>query len=209
MNSLGRQLLLLLLLAVEQAPACAQRTWALETLAAMMEGSYTSAEQAKSDTSYYEIELEMKRIWGKRKDGAWFYVEQAAVETKDKPYRQRVYHVQEVNDSTFTSDILTIRGGATFVGAYRDPAKQDALRPDSLDRLDGCTITLHRRGNAYVGGTQGNACANQRAGATYATSEVSLVGDRMVSWDRGYDASDQQVWGAEKGGYVFVKRKRY
>ncbi len=209
MKRIGRNITLLLLFAAAQAPALAQRTWALESLAVLMEGSYTSAEQARADTSYKEIELEMKRIWGKRKDGAWFYVEQAAVEAKDKPYRQRIYHVQEVNDSTFTSDILTIRGGAAFVGAYRDPAKQDALRPDSLDRLDGCTITLHRRGNVYVGGTQGSACANQRAGAAYAISEVSIVGDRMVSWDRGYDASGQQVWGAEKGGYVFVKRKRY
>ncbi|HRH37726.1 MAG TPA: CpcT/CpeT family chromophore lyase, partial [Flavobacteriales bacterium] len=81
----------------------AQRTPGLEQLAATMEGSYTSAAQAKTDTSYYEIELEMKRIWAKRKDGVWFYVEQAVAGNKEKPYRQRVYHVQALNDSTFTS----------------------------------------------------------------------------------------------------------
>ena len=181
----------------------------MEALAVTMEGSYTNAEQAKADTSYMEVEMEMVRIWGKRKDGAWFYVEQAAADTKDKPYRQRVYHVQEVNDSTFTSDILTIKSGEALYGAYKDPVKLDALRADSLGLLEGCTIRLQRRGNVYVGGTNGRDCANSRNGASYATSEVSLFSNRMVSWDRGYDVAGKQVWGAEKGGYIFLKRKRY
>ena len=180
----------------------------MEQLAATMEGSYTSAEQATADTSYLEIELEMKRIWGKRKDGAWFYVEQAAASSKDKPYRQRVYHVRELNDSTFTSDILTIKSGEALFGAYKDPVKLDALRSDSLDVLEGCTITLHRRGSVYVGSTQERECPNDRSKATYATSEVSLFSDRMVSWDRGYNTAGEQVWGAEKGGYIFKKRMR-
>ena len=187
----------------------AQRTRGLESIAVTMEGSYTNAEQARADTNYMEVELEMVRIWGKRKDGAWFYVEQAAADTKDKPYRQRVYHVQEVNDSTFTSDILTIKSGEALQGAYKDPVKIDALRADSLDLLEGCTMRLQRRGNVYVGGTNGRDCANTRNGASYATSEVSVYSDRMVTWDRGYNEAGVQVWGAEKGGYIFLKRKRY
>jgi hypothetical protein len=37
---------------------------------------------------------------------------------------------------------------------------------------------------------------------------VVLGADRMVSWDRGWDATGAQVWGATKGGYIFVKRGR-
>ncbi|MBK8500041.1 MAG: chromophore lyase CpcT/CpeT [Flavobacteriales bacterium] len=186
-----------------------QRSAALELLVVAMEGSYTSAEQAKADTNYFEIELEMKRIWGKRKDGAWLYVEQATADSKAKPYRQRVYHLQQVNDSTFTSDILTIRSGEAYFGAYADPVKLDALRSDSLDLLDGCTISLQRRGDVYVGSTNGRDCPNKRGGASYATSEVSLFSNRMVSWDRGYNDAGVQVWGAERGGYIFIKRPRY
>ena len=203
-----RYVLLALLTIAFSNRLIAQRTRALESLAVTLEGSYTSAEQANTDTSYFEIELEMVRIWGKRKDGAWFYVEQATADSKDKPYRQRVYHVQEVNDSTFTSDILTIKSGEALFGAYKDPVKLDALRADSLGLLEGCTITLHRHGNVYVGSTRGRDCPNKRSKATYATSEVSLFSDRMVSWDRGYDDADVQVWGAEKGGYIFIKRRR-
>ena len=189
-------------------PASAQRTRGLEQIAYTLAGSYTSAEQAKSDISYFEIELEMVRIWRKRKDGAWFYVEQATAANKAKPYRQRVYHVQEINDSTYTSDIHTIKGGEALFGIYNDPVALEAINPDSLGLLDGCTITLQRRGSVYVGSTRGRDCSNAWGKAAYATSEVSVFTDRMVSWDRGYDAKGVQVWGAEKGGYVFIKRKR-
>jgi len=35
--------------------------------------------------------------------------------------------------------------------------------------------------------------------------EVVITETQMVSWDRGFDAGGKQVWGAEKGGYVFKK----
>ena len=191
-----------------QEPLHAQRTRALEQLAYTMAGSYTSAEQAQADTSYFEIELEMVRIWPKRRDGAWFYVEQATADSKAKPYRQRVYHVQQVNDSTFTSNILTIKGGESLYGAFADPVRLERLNPDSLERLDGCAITLHRKGNTYTGSTHDRDCPSKRGKAVYTTSEVVLSSDRMVSWDRGWDAEGKQAWGAEKGGYVFIKRRR-
>ncbi|MFN3874721.1 MAG: chromophore lyase CpcT/CpeT [Flavobacteriales bacterium] len=199
---------LLIVILLAALGAHAQRTRALEALAMTLEGSYTSAEQAKADSSYFNIELEMARIWPKRKDGAWFYVEQAAAATKEKPYRQRVYHLRQVDDSTFVSEIHTIRGGERFFGAYKDLALQALLSPDSIDRMEGCAITLRRRGDAYMGSTDGRSCPNQRGGAAYATSEVRLEPGRMVSWDRGFNADGKQVWGAEKGGYVFVKRPR-
>ncbi|WP_188926788.1 CpcT/CpeT family chromophore lyase [Shewanella algicola] len=32
-----------------------------------------------------------------------------------------------------------------------------------------------------------------------------MTKDKIVSWDRGFDSNDQQVWGAVKGGYEFIK----
>jgi hypothetical protein len=185
----------------------AQRTRSLEALATNMVGSYSSAAQSAEDSTYLNIELEMVRIWPKRKDGVWLYVEQAPATSKEKPYRQRVYHVQEVNDSTFTSDILAIKSGDALFGAYRGPLLLEQLRMDSRDVLNGCTITLHRQGKNYVGSTEGRKCSNAWGKATYATSEVTILPGLMVSWDRGYNDAGEQVWGAEKGGYRFVKRQ--
>jgi CpeT protein len=182
--------LLLLALLILPISSLAQRTRQLEELAYTMAGSYTSAAQAKADTSYF----------------AWFYVEQATASSKAKPYRQRVYHVKQVNDSTFTSTILTIKGGERFFGAYADPVKLEQIPKDSLETLEGCDITLVRRGRDYVGSTNDRDCPNKRGEATYATSEVTLRPDRMISWDRGWNDAGVQVWGAEKGGYIFIKR---
>ncbi|MCB0770903.1 MAG: chromophore lyase CpcT/CpeT [Flavobacteriales bacterium] len=196
----------ILCLALLPCSVLAQRTRALEELASTMVGSYTSAAQAVEDTSYFDIELEMVRVWPKRKDGVWLYVEQAAAKRKEKPYRQRVYHLQQVNDSTFTSDILSIKSGDTLFGAYKDPILLERLHMDSLEMIEGCTITLHHRGKTYVGSTEGRRCSNAWGKATYATSEVTIAPGLMVSWDRGYNDADEQVWGAEKGGYRFVRK---
>ena len=44
------------------------------------------------------------------------------------------------------------------------------------------------------------------SGARYATSDVVVDRQRVVSWDRGFDGRDQQVWGATAGPYEFVRR---
>lgn len=202
-----RQVILLLSVVFISPSTQAQNSAALEVLATTMAGSYSSAEQAAADTNYFEIELEMIRIWLERTDGAWFYVEQAVATNKVKPYRQRVYHLQQVNDSTFTSDMRAINNGEAYYGGYADLALLTPLSADSTALLDGCTITLTHTGTNYVGSTNERDCGNSWGKATYATSEVTLSSGLMVSWDRGYNDVGEQVWGAEKGGYRFVKRK--
>ena len=86
---------------------------------------------------------------------------------------------------------------------------RDRLHADSIDVMEGCTITLHRYKSIYQGSTNGRDCPNSRSGAAYATSEVTIRSDRMMSWDRGYDDAGKQVWGATKGGYLFLKKRKY
>jgi len=59
--------------------------------------------------------------------------------------------------------------------------------------------------DTYEGSTEGNNCESDLRGAKYATSEVKISKDGIISWDRGYDAEGKQVWGAEKGGYIFKR----
>ena len=145
-----KPLLILLAFATFPFVVNAQRTRSLEALATTMIGSYSSAAQATEDTSYFNIELEMVRIWPKRKDGVWLYVEQAVATSKEKPYRQRVYHVQELNDSTFTSNILTIKGGDALFGAYKDPLLLEQLQKDSVEVLDARSHCAHKGRATWV-----------------------------------------------------------
>ena len=179
----------------------------LDLLKRYMVGSYSSAAQATRDTSYYDIELEMRRIWMKETDGIWLYVEQAAAKNKDKPYRQRIYHLTQRDDSTFVSTVCNLDSMHLFMGAYKDVARFAALKPADAKPLPGCDLVLHWRNGRFVGSTHEKECKNAWGKATYATSEVDIGPDGMVSWDRGYDDTGTQVWGAEKAGYEFVKKK--
>ena len=58
----------------------------------------------------------------------------------------------------------------------------------------------------FEGGTQGTGCGSTLQGATYATSEVTVQQDLLLSWDRGFNDDDVQVWGATAGAYRFVRR---
>jgi CpeT protein len=179
----------------------------LEELKGWMIGSFSSELQAKSDTDYYDIRLHMAQIWNDRKDGYWLYIEQAMSSNIRKPYRQRIYHLYQKDEKTFVSKVYELKNAPGFVGAWATPANFSSLSIDSLVDRQGCGISLQKNDRGeYVGSTPGKECLSQLRGATYATSEVVIDATKMVSWDRGWSKDDKQVWGAEKGGYVFVKQ---
>jgi hypothetical protein len=174
-----------------------------------MAGSFSSQEQADADTNYFDIRLEMKPIWPERKDGYWLYVEQAVADYRDRPYRQRVYHVTEQMDGLIRSDVYEIPDPMRFAGAWDSYDRLGDLTPDSLVLKDGCAVILERVSeDAFEGGTVGNGCPSSLRGAGYATSQVRLTAKRLITWDRGYDTDGNQVWGATKGGYVFNRISR-
>ncbi|MFK7750665.1 MAG: CpcT/CpeT family chromophore lyase [Kordia sp.] len=66
---------------------------------------------------------------------------------------------------------------------------------------------LEKKGNYYTGSTNEKECKSTIRGASYATSEVTIKANEIVSWDRGFDSKNEHVWGAEKAGYVFKRLK--
>jgi CpeT protein len=179
----------------------------LEDLVEMLTGSFSSQAQALEDSlNFWDIRLEMTPIWTDRGDGPWLYVEQAAAAKLDKPYRQRVYRVTRAGDNLFESAVFSLPDPEAVIGAWAQPAMLDQWTPDDLEVRQGCSVFLTRAADgSFQGSTRDKECTSNLRGAVYATSEIVLETDRIVSWDRGFDADDQQVWGAEKGGYVFLK----
>ncbi len=198
--------LILLSVITVTASLWAESTIDLDRLAGWMIGSFSSAEQAALDTEFRDIRLEVVRIWPQRDDGYWLYVEQATAEALDKPYRQRVYHLRGLDAGYIESSVYTIKNDSVFAGAWRSPEVFLTLPLDSLDLREGCSIVLRPFAEfAFVGNTIGRVCESSLRGAAYALSEVEIYADRMISWDRGFDAAGKQVWGATRGGYVFKK----
>lgn len=179
----------------------------IDVLVNYMTGSFSSEEQAKSDSNYFNIELEMVQIWKDRTDGPWIYIEQAVAESKNKPYRQRVYRLKEQSDGKIESIVYTIPDPQRFAGDYKKDFPLVRLTPDSLTRKEGCKVVLYRADIGYFeGSTVDKNCPSELRGASYATSEVMIDKDKLISWDRGFDENGRQVWGAEEGGYIFKKK---
>lgn len=176
----------------------------LEELARWMTGSFSSEAQSLADADFRHIVLHMARMWTERDDGIWLYVEQAVAEAPERPYRQRVYRLRRVGEDLFGSTVFTFSNPQSRTGDWREDSPLADLHPSDLSERDGCTIFMKRRADgAFEGSTLGRLCSSTLRGATWASSEVVITADLLVSWDRGWDDSGAQVWGAEKGGYRF------
>jgi len=86
----------------------------LTELFGLMQGSFNSEAQATRDTTYFNISLHMYPIW--KDKGNYLYVEQALNSRQNKPYRQRIYEVKRLSDSTIGSYIYTIKDDSLWVG---------------------------------------------------------------------------------------------
>ncbi len=108
---------------------------------------------------------------------------------------------------SFSSEIFSFAAPLRFAGAWREEAPLASLSPDSLAvRVGGAVILSRQPDGSFTGTTVDDNCQSSLRGATYATTEVRIRADRLESWDRGFDAAGEQVWGATTGGYVFIRK---
>lgn len=182
----------------------------LVELARFMSGAFSSREQAEADADFLDIRLHMVRIWPHRADGIWLYVEQAAAASTQRPYRQRIYRLSHLGEDLYESRVYEFPEPLRVAGAWQQRDRLTLLVPTEIEDRQGCAILLRRLPDAtFAGSTLGRLCLSSHRGASYATSEVRVSSSVLTSWDRGFDATGKQVWGAEKGGYEFTKIESY
>lgn len=177
----------------------------LDHLVSLMSGHFNSHRQSIEDPEYFDITLHMAPMWTDRTDARWLYVEQAVTEMPDQPYRQRVYRVVEGREpGTFESAVFEFPEPEKCVGEWRETEPLAHLTPDDLTVREGCTVVLRKLGeDTFSGSTILDHCKSTLRGAAYATSKVTISPHQVMSWDQGFDADGNQVWGAEKGAYAF------
>lgn len=176
----------------------------LKQLYTLMQGSFNSEIQSQVDSTYWNISLHMYPIW--EDQGHFLYVEQAMNNKQNKPYRQRIYELTRLSDSTFSSAVYTLDVDSLWIGKWKNPKAFDSISLKDIALKDGCEVILNRISEKhYMGKTGDTTCASSLYGASYARSEVEILEDKVISWDRGFDADGNYVWGAKKGPYIFNK----
>lgn len=193
---------------------CASTKNDVSTVRDYLVGSFDSSQQAAEDPEYRVIVLHMAECWKSRTDGPWIYVEQAMAEKPEAPYRQRVYKLDALPDGKVRSNVYELPGppeevAKLFAGEWKKPQPLADISPEDLIERDGCAILLTRQPDgSFVGSTGPMSCPSTLRGAAYATSEVTMTQTILRSWDRGFNKNGNQVWGATKGAYVFVKQPK-
>ena len=172
-------------------------------------GRFDSEAQAQNDKAFYAVQLQTCVVSAPELGERVLYVEQAMMTKLDAPYRQRLYVIEPVSGSTtkVTSGVFELVAPKAAVHLC-DAETMATFSSTDVELREGCSVHLewNHETATFNGGTEGTACASTLNGASYATSEVIVRADGLSSWDRGFDAEGDQVWGAVKGGYEFVRR---
>lgn len=199
--------ILLITFSLSASPLRAAGDEDLDSLVKWLSGSFSSQRQSAVDTAYFHVDLHMGRIWNDRTDGIWMIVEQAMAKSPQAPYRQRVYNIKRVEENMIELIVYAWKDPKRVIGGWKDASLVADLSPADLTLRRGCEVYLQRDEFKFLGGTHGTACSSDIRGASYATSEVQIADKIIASWDRGYAATGDQVWGAVKGPYYFLRQK--
>lgn len=133
----------------------------------------------------------------------YLYQEQALVKTLEQPYRQRLLLLAPVQDSLaeevrqVESRAFRIEDQAMWVGLCDRPASEQAAVLEALgERV--CSVLIEPVEHIYVGQTPPEGCPSNFRGAVSISNTVILHEFGMDTWDRGFDAEGNQVWGAKE-----------
>ena len=135
--------------------------------------------------------------------GIYLYQEQALMAQLDQPYRQRFLQIvpHELSQSVRSHSFKPL-DAAAWVGLCEQPEANRVVPAAELGESV-CDVFLRPTASGYLGRTPIGGCPADVRGAVRITNQIQLSDQGMNTWDRGYDAEGNQVWGAEDTPYRF------
>lgn len=136
--------------------------------------------------------------------GLYLYQEQARDDKLDQPYRQRFLHLKAIAPNQVVSISYRPAHEAAWVG-FCQKEEGDRFVQD-IDLLPThCTVTLQKKGRKFIGTTPEQGCASNYRGAAFVRNRVVLTRKGMKTYDQGFDANGNRVWGSDGSPYTFKK----
>jgi CpeT/CpcT family (DUF1001) len=136
-------------------------------------------------------------------DTTFLYQEQALSLELNSPYRQRFLQIAPSADNLRVESIAyKPTHPEAWIGLCDRPEVDRVVPLPELGETV-CSLILQKEGDGYWGTTPEEGCAANYRGAVRITNQVQLTQDTMETWDRGFDAQGQQVWGATDQSYQY------
>ncbi|NBW80939.1 hypothetical protein EBR21_04215 [bacterium] len=208
-NSSAKLLVLFSSFASSLSARAAERNPLVNNFADLLTGVFDSSSQAIDDSEYLDVTvrhcpIRVNNLPIDKRSGRFLALRQS-VSTSESPYRVRVLRVfaGEATGSVRVSSFAA-KDGINLTDICFKPESERVIGFDQLAE-EKCTTESRYDEGRFVGGTTGEGCPSSRAGAVRMTSEITLDGQGMTTWDRGWNAAGQVVWGPEQGPYRFER----
>lgn len=196
-------------------PACADAPMPLEqqvkAVAARLEGVMSTAVQASVNPKISDVSMTTCRVTlaageALQRQAIVLYQEQALANDLAKPYRQRFLQLSPspVSQSVRSRSFKPAQATA-WINFCNKPAVDRVVKPEDMGTAV-CSVFLRRSGDNYVGNTPVDGCPANVRGAVRIKNHIVLLPTGMDTWDRGFDATGKQVWGAKAESYQFRRR---
>lgn len=174
-----------------------------EAVASYLEGVMDTTRQAARDPSFVGVQMTTCRVAveGADENAIYLYQEQALSEDLNAPYRQRFLQIVPGDGQRVDSNSFKPETPEQWTGLC-----DRANRSVSAIALGAqvCTVSLRASVlGGFVGSTPAAGCPVDFRGASSVTNIVVLHEDGMDTWDRGFDAEGNQLWGADNIPYRY------
>ena len=133
-------------------------------------------------------------------NSVFLYQEQALGDRLNQPYRQRFLQIS-ANGQTVVSQSYKPQNPQDWINSCNQSAPQLVKSEDLGESV--CSVYLKPLIAVYVGNTPTSGCPANVRGAVKITNTIVLHADGMDTYDRGFDAAGNQVWGANDESYQF------
>jgi hypothetical protein len=109
-----------------------------QMLVTFMENLFSNSTSKTSEN----LTLSTASIWKNNADaaGKWIYTEQASSVSLTHPFRQNIYNVVQINDSTFLTAVYNLPNASQYTGAYQNLNLLASLKPSDLDFKKDCQV---------------------------------------------------------------------
>ena len=181
----------------------------VEDVATRLEGIMDTSAQATANPKAANVRMTTCRIQvagpsqSAGSESIFLYQEQALSQELNRPYRQRFLQISlSPYSQSVRSRSYRPTTPSTWVNFCTKPLQERTIQTTDLGRAV-CNVFLKRSGADYVGGTPADGCPANVRGATRITNYIVLHRLGMDTWDRGFDATGKQVWGAKTESYQF------
>ena len=186
------------------SPKGEEPSLSITAVADRLVGVMDTSAQADADSNFVSVQMTTCRvaIADSAADSVYLYQEQALSEDLSAPYRQRFLQITPGDRQRIDSNTFKPENPEQWIGLCDRAAAERQVPAEALgDRV--CTVALRASPLGFVGSTPRSGCPTNVRGAASITNIVVLHEGGMDTWDRGFDAAGNQVWGAEETPYQY------